>query len=90
MENNIVLIPVPLSQLQTIIETAVRNVFASNQGDTPPLLNSVQVKKLCNISHPTLQKWRDNGKIPFTKIDNKILYNKADVLNALYGSKRVQ
>lgn len=88
MENQIIFTAIPLSQLQVIIEAAVRNVFTSNQADTPQLLNSAQVKKMCNISLPTLQKWRDNNKIPFIKEGNKILYNKADVLNTLYGSKQ--
>ena len=86
MENNIVFIPLNLSDLQILIETTVTKCL-NNNTDSNKLLNSIEVKKLCNISHPTLQKWRDQKKIPFTKIDNKILYNKADVLNALYGKK---
>ena len=86
MENNIVLIPVTLSDLLILIEKAVTKCI-NNDTECTKLLNSIEVRKLCNISHPTLQKWRTTGKIPFTKIDNKILYNKADVLNALYGKK---
>ena len=87
MENNIVLIPITLTQLQNIIEAAVTKVYTSSDLDTTKLLNSVEVKQLCNISHPTLQKWRDTGKIPFIQKDKKILYNKAAVLNALYSEK---
>lgn len=87
MEGNLILTTVSLPQLQTLIESAVTNALKSNDVATSQLIQSSDVMELCKISITTLQKWRDQKKIPFTKIDNKILYNKADVLNALYSNK---
>ncbi len=49
------------------------------------LITSAEVMELCKISPTTLQNWRNENKIPFKKIGNKIYYMKSDVLNALKG-----
>lgn len=86
MEKDLILIPVPLSELRTMIESAVQKVYNSNAADSQ-VLNSTEVKKLLKISYPTLQKWRDEKKIPFMQVNKKILYNKSDVLSILHGGK---
>ena len=74
------------TELQSIITDAVKKALNGTSQDTMQLLDSSEVMQLCKISHTTLQKWRNKNKIPFTKIDNKILYKKADVLTALYST----
>jgi hypothetical protein len=76
------------TELQSIITDAVSKAINGTNSDTAQLLDSSEVMQLCKISHTTLQKWRNKKKIPFTKIDNKILYKKADVLTALYSSEQ--
>lgn len=37
------------------------------------------VEDMLNISRRTLQNWRDNGTIPFSKKGNKIYYRRSDI-----------
>lgn len=51
---------------------------------TPMLMNrrfvtDAQLSENLNISRRTLQDYRDKGKIPFYRLDGKILYDEADV-----------
>ena len=80
MQDNFILSPIKIEDLKLLIRQAVLDVINDNTGENNSLLSSEQVKDLLKISHTTLQKWRDERKIPFVKIGNKIFYNKADVL----------
>jgi Helix-turn-helix domain len=76
-----------IEDLETIIANAIKRI-------TNPLLqvetlNSEQVQKICNVSHTTLQTWRNNGTIPFKKVGNKVYYLKIDVQQIL-GAKSTQ
>lgn len=80
----IILIPVTLPQFVQQIETAVRKVLSERTTTTEDkLITSEEVMKLLNISTTTLQIWRDQKKLPFLRMGNKILYNKAEILQAL-------
>jgi hypothetical protein len=82
MQGNII-ISVPLPEFISFLEQTVRKVLNEKVIEHDQLLNSEEVMKLFNISTTTLQKWRNAGKIPFTRIDNKIFYNKSEVLAAI-------
>ena len=43
--------------------------------------------KFLNISHPTAQKIKNSGKIPFSQCDRMIIFNKSDVLESLNPKK---
>lgn len=49
------------------------------------MLKSYQVKELLNISTGTLHKLRQNGTIPYVRIDGLFLYNEDDVRTLLKG-----
>lgn len=42
-------------------------------------LDNQDVCQILNISKRTLQTYRDNGKLPFTRIGHKMYYNATDV-----------
>lgn len=54
-----------------------------------PLLNGEQfldnkeLSELLHISQRSLQDYRDHGKIPFYKLEGKILYKQSDILKFL-------
>lgn len=81
--DNVVLIPLPLSQFFLQIEETVIKCLAAKKAVEDQQLNTEQICDLLNVSDVTLLKWRKAGKIPFIQIDRKILYNKAEVLKAL-------
>ena len=52
------------------------------QADTPlseKWLDNQEVMQLLNISKRTLQSYRDESKLPFSQIGNKIYYRASDV-----------
>ncbi|MFV9806695.1 helix-turn-helix domain-containing protein [Phocaeicola vulgatus] len=65
------------------------------KGYKPMLMNrrfvtDAQLSENLNISRRTLQDYRDKGKIPFYRLDGKILYDESDIesfLSELYRPK---
>ena len=59
----------------------------------PMLMNrrfvtDAQLSENLNISRRTLQDYRDKGKIPFYRLDGKILYDEDDIEKFLSGTYR--
>ena len=50
-------------------------------------INSVEACLLLRISRSTLQKWRDNGTIPFYRIGGKFLYSPTELKKAMNKKK---
>lgn len=82
MPNNPGFIVVTPEQLKELIKDSIKEALTATP-EQSVLITSSEVMQLCKISTTTLQKWRDNKKIPFTKNGNKIYYNKAEVLQKL-------
>lgn len=51
-------------------------------------LTDAQLSEKLNISRRTLQYYRDSGKIPFYRLDGKILYEESDIEKFLQESYR--
>ena len=54
-------------------------------------IDSQDVMQKLHVSVRTLQSWRTNGLLPFSRINNKIYYRKSDILallNKYYISRR--
>lgn len=83
MQGNLIL-SIPLPEFISQLEQTVRKVLSEKSIEQDKLLTSKEVMKLCNVSTTTLQKWRNDGSIPFTRIDNKIFYSKLEIMNALH------
>lgn len=81
MQGNLIL-SIPLSEFIAQIENTVRKVLGEKSIKQDKLLTSQEVMELFGISSTTLQKWRNKNKIPFTRIDDKIFYDKAEILKA--------
>lgn len=82
MEGNLIL-SVSIPEFLTVIEATVRKALSETGTTQNRLLNSQQVQEIFKISKVTLQHWRDKGKIPFTRIENKIYYQEAEIMAAL-------
>lgn len=46
-------------------------------------LSGEQVCEILHISKRTLQQYRDDGLIPFIKLERKILFRESDIINLL-------
>lgn len=67
-----------LKHFSTRIRQIVGKASAKNAEEW---LNNQDVCLLMKISPRTLQNLRNNGSIPYTRIERKIFYNKRDIWN---------
>ncbi len=54
-------------------------------------IDSQDVMQKLHVSVRTLQSWRTNGLLPYSRINNKIYYRKSDILallNKYYNARR--
>lgn len=77
-----IILTVPLSEFMAGLKDAITEALQQS-APASRMLNSDQVMEMLNVSSTTLQKWRNNGSIPFTRIENKIYYPEADILETL-------
>jgi predicted DNA-binding transcriptional regulator AlpA len=53
-------------------------------------MDKQEVLELLHISESTLQKWRKNGLLPFSRILGKIYYKESDILQLLEKCKKAK
>lgn len=63
-----------IAEIKTILEENLNNVE-----DGRKWLRTSEVKELLSISSGTLQTLRDNGTLPFTRLNGVIYYKKDDI-----------
>lgn len=79
-----------LIELKVELLKEIRKMLSENSGpSTKKWMKSIEVMKLLKISPGTLQNFRINGTIPFTKIGG-ILYYDAEEINKILVSNKVQ
>lgn len=82
---------ITLRDLQEFKEDLLLSIKAIIQNNNPQpakkWLKSYEVKKLLNISKGTLQTFRANGTIPFTKMGGLIYYD-ADAINKILAGQK--
>lgn len=59
------------------LEAHIEKMEASNSEND--VLTNKQAMKHLHVSRSTLQRWRDSGKLPYRKVEGKILYTKSDL-----------
>jgi|SRR5690606_22120471 len=74
------------------VTQAIINYGQGELGITPDytaseIIDSKTLMKRLDISEPTLQRWRDKGRIPYIQQDNVVRYNWPKVLEALEKRK---
>lgn len=81
MQNELVI--TPPEKLSQLISEAVRKEFLQKPTETRQETNTVltnrQAMKYLHVSRSTLQRWRQEGKLPYRKVKGKILYTKDDI-----------
>lgn len=61
------------------LDAIQQNLKAGNQAKSENFIDNYEFMQLMKISKRTAQAWRDEGKISFSQIGNKIYYSIADV-----------
>ncbi|HAP95450.1 helix-turn-helix domain-containing protein [Epilithonimonas hominis] len=67
------------NQLIAKIDDIQDRLINSNPRKTETYLNNKQFLEMLDVSLRTAQTWRDEGKISFSQVGNKIYYKLSDV-----------
>ncbi|WP_084466320.1 helix-turn-helix domain-containing protein [Kaistella palustris] len=69
------------NELVSKIEEISAKINAARAPRTETYLNNKQFMEMLDVSLRTAQTWRDEGKITFSQVGNKIYYKLSDVEN---------
>ncbi|MFY8214285.1 MAG: helix-turn-helix domain-containing protein [Flavobacterium sp.] len=72
-----------LNEFRSLLLTDLKEIIQSTPLTTKQWLKSKEVRKLLNISPGTLQNFRINGTLSFTKIGGIIYYKYDDIVKML-------
>ena len=67
------------NELLSKIEEINQKLNSSRSAKTETYLNNKQFMEMLDVSLRTAQSWRDEGKITFSQVGNKIYYKLSDV-----------
>ena len=91
MDKESILFTMPLHRLEPIFKSWFKEVLSDNQieseSDYKSLINTDQLMKKLGVTRPTIQKWRDEGRIPFAQEGHIIRYDIDEVIEALAKKK---
>lgn len=89
---NIILSPIPLSELQGIISESVQQALKSHTErlatPKPEIVDGETIQEKFDITRQTLARWRMAKRIPFIQEGNIIRYDLNKVIEALESRKR--
>lgn len=72
-----------LENLKVEILSKIEELLSSKANRKTEYLRTKEVLDLLKISSSSLQTFRKNGSIPFTKINGTIYYNYADIVSII-------
>jgi hypothetical protein len=72
-----------LNEFRSLLLSDLKEIIQSTPQTTKQWLKSNEVRKLLNISPGTLQNFRINGTLSFTKIGGIIYYKYDDIVKML-------
>jgi excisionase family DNA binding protein len=86
MNNNFILSPIPLTELESAIAKTVEQILdkrLTNQPepDRDELITRDETAQLLRVTLPTLHNWTKQGLIPHYKISSRVRYKRAEVMN---------
>lgn len=86
MNQNILLSPITLDELETRLVARFKSEFLSTapapaKETQEDLLTVKQVSKLLGVSLVTIHKWKKDGKLKFHRFGTRIRFQKSEILN---------
>jgi len=76
-------------ELKSLIKEVMKEILDSNsldssiKSDSDDLIKIDDVAKMFKVSTVTIHKWKKDGLIPFQKLNRRLYFKKADVLNSM-------
>lgn len=85
-EQQINLLQQAVSKLEDI-KVLFEKVYVKGEGTTSewPWIDNKQLEKLLGLHERTLQTWRENGTLNFSRIGKKIFYHKREIEQLLWS-----
>ncbi len=78
--------------LSELVSKAVKKELDAREDSTTSndgkLLTNRKAMDYLHVSRSTLQRWRNDGKLPFRKIQGKILYTISDIKKCLEAAQK--
>ena len=80
---------IPARELRKLIREEAANALTlakERRPDTPGVkeyLTNTEASRYLDVSKSTLQRWRDNGTLPSTRIGRNVYYRRKDLLEVL-------
>jgi excisionase family DNA binding protein len=94
MEKQTVLFSFPIHQLEEKFKGWVKDAISENNQfqDAKPvtIIDTDQLIDKLGVTRPTIQRWRDQGRIPYIQVGQVIRYDLDKVIEALENKKRRQ
>ncbi|WP_169332222.1 helix-turn-helix domain-containing protein [Gracilimonas tropica] len=89
MSNEIVV--TPQTELRRIVADEITKALAASKPTKPApekeVLNTSEAMKYLGVSRSTLQRWRNDGTVPFRKINGSIRYTRTDLDRVLDNNR---
>lgn len=76
-----------LNEFRNLLLNDLKEIIQSKQQQSKQWLKSNEVRKLLNISSGTLQNFRINGTLTYTKVGGIMYYENADIEKLLNKNK---
>ena len=76
-----------LNEFRSLLLNDLKEIIQSKQQQNKQWLKSNEVRKLLNISSGTLQNFRINGTLTYTKVGGIMYYDNADIEKLLNRNK---
>lgn len=76
-----------LNEFRNLLLNDLKEIIQSKQQQNKQWLKSNEVRKLLNISSGTLQNFRINGTLTYTKVGGIMYYDNADIEKLLNKNK---
>jgi len=84
---NLILSPIPITELQKFISDTIREEMQKIATPTPPpkteFITRNQTAQILGVSLPTLNEWTKQGLIIGYRIGTRVRYKKGEILEAV-------
>ena len=83
-------------EFKSLIKEVMKEILDSNsldssiKPDSDDLIKIDDVAKMFKVSTVTIHKWKKDGLIPFQKLNRRLYFKKADVLNSMRKIGKIQ
>lgn len=72
-----------LDAVREILPWAIEQLELPEPDPAPEILSNRRAREYLDVSKSTLQRWRDSGLLPYSKIEGSIYYRREDLIRVV-------